>query len=115
MGLVNPLHIAFVAVVALLVLGPKRFPEVARSVGKGYREFREQLSAVTSQAHTDLISPAPGTSTVAQATVVEQVSPDREVMLATPPDASPTVPPPAAASGPKSALSPDVPAGPDGV
>jgi len=84
MGFINPLHIAFVAVVALLVLGPKRFPEVARSVGKGYHELREQLSAVTQQAHTDLIAPAPGTSTVAEATVVEEVSPVREVPLAVP-------------------------------
>jgi TatA/E family protein of Tat protein translocase len=102
MGIVNPLHIAFVAVVALLVLGPKRFPEVARSVGKGYREFREQLSAVTQQAHTDLTAPAPGTSTVPQATVVEQVSPEREVPLAAPTaetsvtEPAPPPPPPAA-------------------
>ena len=52
MSFINPLHIAFVAVVALLVLGPKRFPEVARSIGNGYRELREQLSAVTEQART---------------------------------------------------------------
>jgi len=84
MGFVNPLHIAFVAVVALLVLGPKRFPEVARSVGNGYREFREQLSAVTQQAHTELTAPAPGNSTVENAAVVEQISPDREVTLTSP-------------------------------
>jgi sec-independent protein translocase protein TatA len=33
-----------ILVVALLVLGPKRLPEVGRSVGKGMREFKESLS-----------------------------------------------------------------------
>jgi TatA/E family protein of Tat protein translocase len=33
----------FVAAVALVVLGPKRLPELARALGKGMREFREAL------------------------------------------------------------------------
>lgn len=90
MSFINPLHIAFVAIVALLVLGPKRFPEVARSIGNGYREFREQLSAVTQQAHVDLTAPAAGTPTMENASVVEQISPDRETVLA-PPDHETTV------------------------
>jgi sec-independent protein translocase protein TatA len=45
MGIGNPLHLAFIAIVALLVLGPKRLPELARSLGKGYHEFRESLAA----------------------------------------------------------------------
>jgi TatA/E family protein of Tat protein translocase len=31
--------------VALIVLGPRRLPELARAVGKGVREFREALNA----------------------------------------------------------------------
>ena len=31
-------------VIALLVLGPKKLPEVGRSVGKGMREFKESLT-----------------------------------------------------------------------
>jgi len=33
-----------ILVIALLVLGPKKLPEVGRSVGRGMREFRESLS-----------------------------------------------------------------------
>jgi sec-independent protein translocase protein TatA len=44
MGIENPIHLIFLAAVALLVLGPKRLPEVARSLGKGIREFREAMS-----------------------------------------------------------------------
>jgi sec-independent protein translocase protein TatA len=43
MGIENPLHLLFIAVVALIVLGPRRLPELARALGKGVREFREAL------------------------------------------------------------------------
>lgn len=33
-----------ILVIALVVLGPKRLPEVGRSVGRGMREFKESLS-----------------------------------------------------------------------
>jgi sec-independent protein translocase protein TatA len=35
-----------ILVVALLVLGPQRLPDMARSVGKGMREFKESLSGL---------------------------------------------------------------------
>ena len=40
---VGPLEIAVLAIIALLVLGPQRLPEAARSVGKGMREMRDAL------------------------------------------------------------------------
>ena len=39
--------------IALLVLGPKKLPEAARSVGRGVREFRESLSSVSLQDDDD--------------------------------------------------------------
>ncbi|HVR05424.1 MAG TPA: twin-arginine translocase TatA/TatE family subunit [Solirubrobacteraceae bacterium] len=44
MGLDNPVHLLFVAAVALIFLGPKRLPELTRAAGKGIREFRESLN-----------------------------------------------------------------------
>ena len=41
---VGPLEIVVVAIIALIVLGPQRLPEVARSVGRGMREFRSALA-----------------------------------------------------------------------
>jgi sec-independent protein translocase protein TatA len=41
---VGPLELIIVLVIALLVLGPKRLPEVGRSVGKGMRDFKSALS-----------------------------------------------------------------------
>ena len=44
MGIDNPVHLIFIAAVALIVLGPKRLPDLARSLGHGMREFRESMS-----------------------------------------------------------------------
>jgi TatA/E family protein of Tat protein translocase len=44
MGIESPVHLLFLGVVALVVLGPKRLPELARALGKGMREFRESLN-----------------------------------------------------------------------
>jgi sec-independent protein translocase protein TatA len=38
--ILQPTHLLFVLVVALLVLGPKRLPEASRAIGKGIRDFR---------------------------------------------------------------------------
>jgi sec-independent protein translocase protein TatA len=45
-GNVGPLEILLVLAIALVVLGPKRLPEAARSVGRGLREFKESLSGI---------------------------------------------------------------------
>jgi sec-independent protein translocase protein TatA len=47
---ISPLEIVVLLVIALVVLGPQRLPEMARSVGKGMREFR---AALTSDSHDD--------------------------------------------------------------
>ena len=41
---VGPLEIAIVLVIALVVFGPKRLPELGKSMGKGIREFKGSLS-----------------------------------------------------------------------
>jgi sec-independent protein translocase protein TatA len=42
--ILQPTHLIFVLVVALLVLGPKRLPEAGRALGKGIRDFRSAMS-----------------------------------------------------------------------
>jgi sec-independent protein translocase protein TatA len=44
MGLDNPIHIAFLLILLLLVFGAKRLPELGRSLGTGMRGFKESLS-----------------------------------------------------------------------
>ncbi len=42
--ILQPTHLVFVLVVALLVLGPKRLPEVGRQLGNGLRDFRAAIN-----------------------------------------------------------------------
>jgi sec-independent protein translocase protein TatA len=41
---IGPMELAIVLIIALVVLGPKRLPEVGRSLGRGMREFKESIS-----------------------------------------------------------------------
>ncbi len=43
MGLDNPLHIAILALILLLVFGARRLPELGRSLGSGIKEFKGSL------------------------------------------------------------------------
>jgi sec-independent protein translocase protein TatA len=43
-GLESPLHWLVVAVIALLVLGPKRLPDAGRALGSGIREFKDSIT-----------------------------------------------------------------------
>jgi sec-independent protein translocase protein TatA len=51
MGIDNPVHLLFIAVVALVVLGPKRLPELTRALGHGIREFREAINTEATTPH----------------------------------------------------------------
>ncbi|HLB21455.1 MAG TPA: twin-arginine translocase TatA/TatE family subunit [Solirubrobacteraceae bacterium] len=54
MGLDNPLHIAFLLILLLLVFGAKRLPEMGRSLGSGMRGFKDTLSGEAT--HTPLVA-----------------------------------------------------------
>jgi sec-independent protein translocase protein TatA len=41
---VGPMELVLVLAIALIVLGPKKLPEVGRSIGHGLREFKESLA-----------------------------------------------------------------------
>jgi sec-independent protein translocase protein TatA len=53
MGLDNPLHLAFLLVILLLVFGAKRLPEMGRSLGSGLRGFRETISG---EHHPEMVT-----------------------------------------------------------
>jgi sec-independent protein translocase protein TatA len=65
MGLDNPIHIAFLLILLLLVFGAKRLPEMGRSLGEGMRGFKDSISGENSQAAAQPVT-QPATQTAAQ-------------------------------------------------
>lgn len=41
---IGPLEIAIVLIIALVIFGPKRLPDLGRSAGKGLREFKHSIA-----------------------------------------------------------------------
>ncbi|HTA05613.1 MAG TPA: twin-arginine translocase TatA/TatE family subunit [Solirubrobacteraceae bacterium] len=58
MGLDNPLHIAFLLILLLLVFGAKRLPEMGRSLGSGMRGFKDSLSGEAAPEHEPVAAAA---------------------------------------------------------
>ena len=63
--ILQPTHLLFVLVVALLVLGPKRLPEAGRALGKGIRDFKSAIggeddhhNSIPNQTATQAPAPA---------------------------------------------------------
>jgi sec-independent protein translocase protein TatA len=49
----SPMELIVILVIALLVLGPSRLPETARSLGRGMRELRDSLQGLGSDDDED--------------------------------------------------------------
>jgi sec-independent protein translocase protein TatA len=90
MGLDNPLHIAFLLIVLLLVFGAKRLPEIGRSVGTGMREFKDSISGETQRLTQTTQQPqAPAQPLATQAPVATPVAETVQVPVAAPPVQAP--------------------------
>jgi sec-independent protein translocase protein TatA len=76
MGLDNPIHIAFLLILLLLVFGAKRLPEMGKSLGSGMRGFKDSLSGESTepslsgqeQQPTPITAHTPAPAAVAQPT-----------------------------------------------
>ncbi len=49
----GPGELLLILAIALVVLGPKKLPEVGRSLGKGMREFKASVSNMTGNDDED--------------------------------------------------------------
>ena len=52
-GNIGPLEIAIVLVIVLIIFGPKRLPELGRSLGRGIREFRGSIGGDSDKDDAD--------------------------------------------------------------
>ncbi len=85
LGLDNPLHIAIVLIVVLLVFGAKRLPEMGKSLGEGLRGFKASVSGEGDDDHV----PTPALTPV---TADQPVAPTADQPVAPSADRTPAAP-----------------------
>jgi len=96
MGLDNPLHIAFLVIILLLLFGAKRLPEIGRSLGSGMREFKDSISGDSSQPTLSQTTQQPVQQPVqapAQQPVQAPVQQAAQAFGTPPPEQAPAEPP----------------------
>ena len=100
---IGPGELILILIIALVVLGPGKLPDVASSLGKSVREFRKAATDLSDAGKLD--APAPAATPAAQPPASDSTAP------AAAPDAAPPV---AATPGaaPPVAVAPAAPADP---
>lgn len=71
MDLFSPLHIIILLVIALLVFGPKRLPEIGSGLGKSIREFKQSMNGMMAPDAQEAPKPQAGQEYPAQVVITE--------------------------------------------
>jgi sec-independent protein translocase protein TatA len=84
LGNIGPLEIIVVLIIALIVFGPKRLPELGSSLGRGIREFRSTVTGEKDDDDDEAVDPkvlsaskATATAPPAEPPVEAEVAPDK--------------------------------------
>jgi sec-independent protein translocase protein TatA len=77
LGNIGPLEIIVVLIIALIVFGPKRLPELGNSLGKGIREFKDSVTGDNKDDDADDEVKAISASQATATTPVEEVAHDK--------------------------------------
>src|SRR3954466_5077322 len=70
-GLTQPWHIILILMIALLLFGGRRLPEVGRSLGSGMREFKDSIAGHHPASTSEQLAPPETTALVSQPTEPE--------------------------------------------
>jgi sec-independent protein translocase protein TatA len=78
LGNIGPLEIIVVLIIALIVFGPKRLPELGNSLGKGIREFKDSVTGEKDDDDDDVkaISASKATATPVEPSTTHRVEED---------------------------------------
>lgn len=63
---IGPMEIAIVLIIALVVFGPKKLPELGRGLGTGLREFKQSVTDAGQEMNTPLLDSAAADAPVAE-------------------------------------------------
>ncbi len=68
--LLSPMHVIILLLVALLIFGPKRLPEIGSGLGKAIRDFKNTINGISQP--TDVSTPStPVSSTLVDSTTAD--------------------------------------------
>lgn len=56
---IGPMEIAIVLIIALVVMGPKKLPDMGRSLGAGMREFKDSITGGGDEPRAEERKPLP--------------------------------------------------------
>jgi TatA/E family protein of Tat protein translocase len=72
----GPLEIVVILVIVLVIFGPKRLPDLGRSLGRGMREFKDSVTGKDKDELPEgsVDTPDPATTTTTTTTASEQKS-----------------------------------------
>jgi sec-independent protein translocase protein TatA len=56
-GLLSPMHLVIILVIAVVVLGPKRLPEAGRGLGEALRGFKDSVGGSSPEADPPAVTP----------------------------------------------------------
>ena len=65
-GLTQPWHIILILLIALMLFGGRRLPEIGRSLGTGMREFKDSITGHTSAEPWPQLAPPEATAAAPQ-------------------------------------------------
>lgn len=74
LGNIGPLEIIVVLIIALVVFGPKRLPELGNSLGRGIREFKESVTGEKQDEDEDEVKAISATQATAAPTAQQAES-----------------------------------------
>ena len=75
MGALTPAHLMIILVIALIVVGPGKLPEVGAAIGKSIREFQKATGGITDVLTGTAAQPAPPPQAPVQAQPVQPAPP----------------------------------------
>ena len=67
-GLTQPWHIILILLIALMLFGGRRLPEIGRSLGTGMREFKDSITGHGSPQPLPELTPSESTGSASQPT-----------------------------------------------
>jgi sec-independent protein translocase protein TatA len=67
-GLTQPWHIILILMIALLLFGGRRLPEIGRSLGNGMREFKDSITGDQPASTAEQLAPPETTALVSEPT-----------------------------------------------